>query len=1025
MADPQNGDGNTIPNPTTSGAYLPGAVEDRIYRFWKDGGWFASKVNKKKKPYTIVIPPPNVTGALHLGHALNNTIQDVLIRHHRQAGFEACWIPGTDHAGIATQSVVEKRLHREEGKTRHDFGREEMIQRIWVWKEEYEKRILGQLERLGCSCDWDRTSFTMSDTLSAAVRHVFIKLFRDGLIYRGQKLINWSPGLQTALSNDELVYKNVKAHFWHLRYPLKGKAPKGGPDAIEVATTRPETMLGDTAVAVHPDPRAELTKRLESSSETTREAAKARLDDAAAMKRLEAFAKLIGKEVELPLTGRTIPIIGDPILADPAKGTGAVKVTPAHDPNDYACGLRNNLPMINILNDDGTLNENVPEAYRGLNGPGAGRNKVVEDLTAGGFMLKIEDLEHEVAHCYRSHTVVEPYLSDQWFVKMQPLVELARNAVLEKRVKFVPPSREKLYLDWLDSTPDWCISRQIWWGHRIPVWYCAECGPEIKYGKDGQPLKIVGEAEPILPPDDNPHHEPTACPKCKSKKLVQDPDVLDTWFSSQLWPLSTLGWPEHTKDLDYFYPTSVLSTARDIIALWVARMIMMGEKFSGEFGKGPDERQPFHDVYIHSTIQDERGDIMSKSRGNGFDPVAAIDGRSDELHGEKDLPGVPKDRVEHYVAYGADALRFALMSMCTLGQDIKMAIERSERKAEKPKEPKADKEGGKGKGKGKGEKKGDKPLREFDVNIPRFEEGRRFCNKIWQASNGLVLAGLEDGFTPIDGVSPYLEDRWLAHRLRETVEAVTTAIRSYRFNEAADEIYRLFWNDYCSFYLEMIKPRLWGDDETAKSHARTTSVRTLDAMLRVMHPIMPFITEELWQRVRTVLEKSGASGLPAACIVAPWPEAKIIPQDADAAAAVKTAREIITALNTIRAEQTGLKDGTRFPKVIITGPASVKATLDSLQPLFAGMGKLTKAEQFEAGVDLSRPSFAAAAVVGPLEILVPLEGLIDVGAEKARLEKEIARVADFVKKLGGKLSNEKYTANAPADVVQKDRDTLA
>ena len=987
MADPQNGDGSPIPAQTTSGAYTPAAVEDRIYSFWKAGGWFASKVDSKKKPYTIVIPPPNVTGALHLGHALNNTIQDVLIRHHRQAGFEACWIPGTDHAGIATQSVVERRLHKEEGKTRHDLGREEMIARIWKWKEEYEKRILGQLQRLGCSCDWDRTAFTMSETLSAAVRHVFIKLFKDGLIYRGQKLINWSPGLQTALSNDELVYKNLKSHFWHLKYPLMGGTQEGV-DAIEVATTRPETMLGDTAVAVHPDPRAELTKRLESSSETTREAAKARLDDAAAMKRLETFAKLIGKEVELPLTGRTIPIIGDPILADPAKGTGAVKVTPAHDPNDYACGVRNNLPMINILNDDGTLNENVPETYRGLNGPGEGRKAVVKDLQAGGFMLKIEDLEHEVAHCYRSHTVVEPYLSDQWFVKMDPLVEMARNAVQEKRVKFVPPSREKLYMDWLDSTPDWCISRQIWWGHRIPVWYCADCGPEIKYGADGQPVKIVGEANPILPPDDNPHHEPKACPKCKSTKLVQDPDVLDTWFSSQLWPLSTLGWPEHTPDLDFYYPTSVLSTARDIIALWVARMIMMGEKFAGEFGKGADERQPFHDVYIHSTIQDERGDIMSKSRGNGFDPVAAIEGRSDELHGERDLgKDVPKDRIEHYVEYGSDALRFALMSMCTLGQDIKMAIERTERKAEKGTAPPA-------------------PLREFDVNIPRFEEGRRFCNKIWQASNGLVLAGLEDGFTPVDGLSPFVEDRWMAHRLREAVEAVTTAIRSYRFNEAADEIYRLFWNDYCSFYLEMIKPRLY-------------------AMLRIMHPIMPFLTEELWQRVRTVLQKSGAEGLPEACIVAPWPDASIIPQDDAAAAAVKTAREIVAALNTIRAEQAGMKDGLRFPKVMISGPASARATLDSLQPLFAGMGKLAKAETFDAGTDLPRPDFAATSVVGALEIFVPLEGLIDVAAEKARLEKEIARVADFVKKLGGKLSNEKYVSNAPADVVQKDRDKLA
>jgi valyl-tRNA synthetase len=986
------------------GAYEPAAVESAIYEFWDGNGLFTATVDREREPYCIVIPPPNVTGALHMGHALNNTIQDVMTRFHRQLGREALWVPGTDHAGIATQSVVERRLHEEEGKSRHDLGRTALVERIWAWKEEYEARILSQLRKLGCSCDWTRLAFTMDENLSAAVRHVFIKLFEDGLIYRGKRLINWSVGLRTALSNDELDYKDVNGSFWHLRYPL-ADGPVDGIDAVQVATTRPETMLGDTAVAVHPEPRKELEGRLKSSSESVREEAQKRLDDAEAMARLEAFAGLIGKEVELPLTGRRIPIIGDAILADPAKGTGAVKVTPAHDPNDYACGQRNNLPMINIIHDDGTLNDEVPEAYRGLFGQKQGRKKVVDDLDAGGFLIKTESHTHSVAHCYRSHTVVEPYLSDQWFVKMQPLVDLARDSVKNGHVRFIPESRERVFFNWLDSTPDWCISRQLWWGHRIPVWYNAD-DPNITIVRDadGEVVKIEGEAEPILPPSDDPDAAPTTCPRTGSTNLVQDPDMLDTWFSSQLWPMSVLGWPHKTDDFNYFYPTNLLSTARDIIALWVARMIMMGEKFAGELGKDAEHCKPFDDVYIHGTILDEHGDIMSKSRGNGFDPAVAIDGGSQEVHAPRKLHGLPKDRIEHFVAHGADAVRYALMGMCTQGQDIRLKVERTLKV-----------------------KKGRDGLPEYDVTIPRFEEGRRFCNKIWQASNGVVFANLQPGIEPPTGAPDALEDRWLADRLRRAITTVTDALRDYRLSDACDELYRLFWNDFCSFYLEVVKPRLRSEDAEVKSVAQQQLYCALDIQLRLMQPIMPHIAEALWQELTRFAADPGAdagTGKGHALCVGRWPEPDDLPADADARTAIDTARDVIAALNGIRAEQAAIGDRTPLPTVLITGNDAASA-YDVLRPSLDAIGTLARAESIDIGPGLAKPKLAASAVVRGFDIIVPLEGVIDLDAERARLTKEIDKVREFAAKLEKKLSNANYVDRAPADVVQRDRDQLA
>jgi valyl-tRNA synthetase len=922
-------------------------IEAKWYQYWEEHQCFHSEPDNRPS-YTIVIPPPNVTGALHMGHAVNNVIQDVLIRYHRMGGYNACWVPGTDHAGIATQSVVEKRLRQEEGKSRHDIGREALLAKIWQWKELYGNRIIGQLKRLGCSCDWQRTRFTMDDWLSYAVRYVFLELFAEKLVYRGKRLINWCPGCRTALSNDELVYETVDANFWEIRYPLEGQSD----EFITVATTRPETMLGDTAVAVN--------------SQDVR------------------YQKWIGKRCLLPLLNRPIPIIADDILADPKKGTGAVKVTPAHDPNDYACGQRNHLPMINILNDDGSLNDNAGP-YRGMSAAAA-RAKVLADLKAQNLLGKTHKLQHDVAHCYRSHDIVEPYLSNQWFVRMEPLVALARKAVLDGEVTFFPKKRAEDYLRWLDQTPDWCISRQIWWGHRIPIWYCTKCYPGIVLDERGEPNLVPETAQPILPQTSSRNACPEACPQCGNKKLVQDPDVLDTWFSSQLWPLSTLGWPEETQDLKYYYPTQVLVTARDIIALWVARMVMMGMKFRG--------LRPFAHVLINPTVQDERGDIMSKTRGNGVDPLKLIVGGSDHIQGKDAFGDIPADRIEHYPSYGCDALRYGLMTMASGDvQDIRLIVQRSLR-----------------------------PDKEYDVSLPVLEEGRRFCNKIWQACHGVIFANCQEAKI-VKKNSPHLEDIWLTDRLHHAVKGVSEMLDAYRLGEACEILYRFFWDDLCSWYLEIVKLRLWENDgKKSKQYAQTTLLKALHVFLRLLHPIMPHLSEELWHTLLPLLNAAGLEEKSENCIVAAWPEAKSYACDAQAVSVMELARGVTSAINNIRAEQKGIREGQKIPKVILT--AANAEQLDVLQPLFEGIKKLTKVEEIAATPDVAKPPHSAVRMVQNITLYLPLTGLIDLDAEKTRIAKDVAKIEEQIKQLENKLANPNYTGKAKAEVVERDRARL-
>jgi len=930
-------------------AYSAQNIENKWYKYWEERKYFHAEPDHREH-YSIVIPPPNITGALHLGHALNNTIQDVLIRFHRMKGRNTCWIPGTDHAGIATQSVVEKRLYQQEGKTRHDIGREALLQKILDWKEQFGHRIVNQLKKMGFSCDWDRLCFTMDDNLSLAVRTVFLQLFNEGLIYRGKRLINWCPGCRTALSNDELVHQDVDAKMWQIRYPIENSD-----QYITVATTRPETMLGDMAVAVH--------------------------------SKDERYTHLIGKNCILPLANRPIPIIADDLLANPEKGTGAVKVTPGHDPNDYNCGLRNQLPMMNILNEDGTLNENAGE-YEGLKVQEA-REKVLSDLKTLGLLGEIQDIVHPVAHCYRSDDIVEPYLSDQWFVKMQPLVEMARQAVVDGEVTFFPAKQTDDYLRWLDNTPDWCISRQIWWGHRIPIWYCRNCHPEIELSANGEPIVIPENAQPILPETAEKNSIPCSCPVCGKNNLIQDPNVLDTWFSSQLWPFSTLGWPNITNDLEYYYPTNVLVTARDIIALWVARMVMMGKKFL--------KQKPFSHVYIHGTIQDENGDIMSKSRGNGVDPVNIIDGGIAEIHGKAPFKQIPADRIEHYQAYGCDSLRYGLMSMSSgQGQDIKILIQRNLRNEKTT-------------------------LPHYDVEIPLFEEGRRFCNKIWQACHGVVFRNTEN-LQPQKEQSTALEDQWLNHKLHELIKSATTSLEEYKIGEMCNELYHFFWDDVCSWYLEIIKPRLWGEQgDASKEQAKWHLVKTMDTFLRMMHPIMPFLTEELWQTLKNQLPEH-TLGTEEACIIAPWPDATQFPTNKESLQIVELAREISAAINNIRAEQK-LKPSEKIAEAYIA--STNNAMLEKLQNLSIGVQKLTKVEKIYITSNMEKPDKTASRVLSDILVYIPLAGMMDIEKEKEKLNQEIHKLQEQIARLETKLANTEYTSKAPAQVVEKDRNKLA
>jgi valyl-tRNA synthetase len=852
--------------------YDPTKVEEKWYDFWETAKLFQADAKTARKSFTIVIPPPNVTGILHMGHALNNTIQDILIRSRRMRGFETLWIPGVDHAGIATQNVVEKKLATE-GKDRHQLGREALLKEVWAWKNDRESTIVNQLKKIGCACDWSRYRFTMDERLSAAVARVFTTLFRKGLIYRGNYIINWCPRCQTALSDEEAEHQPVSGRLYHIRYPFES-----GEGHIIVATTRPETMLGDTAVAVNPKD--------------------------------ERYAKLVGKQLELPLVARSIPIIAD-IHVDPKFGTGLVKVTPAHDPNDFEIGNRHGLPRVNVMAADGTMNDQAG-SYQGLDRFEC-RKKVVSDLEALGLLEKVEDHQHAVGHCYRCDTMVEPYLSTQWFVSMKKLAAPAIKAVKQGRVRFHPDRWTAIYFNWLENIRDWCISRQIWWGHRIPVWYCEDCN-EVNVDEKA----------------------PESCSSCGGNSLRQDEDVLDTWFSSQLWPFSTLGWPEKTEDLERFYPTSVLSTAPDIIFFWVARMIMAGLEFMDEV--------PFEDVYLHGVVRDETGRAMSKSRGNTIDPLEVID------------------------EFGADAMRFTLISIAATGTDLYLSRE-------------------------------------------KFHLGRNFANKLWNASR-FVLMNFPEDFAPQQEEAPEfsedeLAERWILSRLHTCATEVTGALDAFRINDAAGVIYNFIWHDYCDWFIELSKLRIEQSGEAAK-RTRWVLWHVLESSLRLLHPFMPYITEEIWQR----LPHQGES-----IYNRPWLEVVEDMAEPEAEKRMSLLQDVVTSIRTIRSEM-NVPPSKYAELAIIPADENMRQVVSSYGEMIKSLAKLEKISEID---EQGKPSASGIAVVGATELFVPLKGLIDLERERARLEKEVTRLRGVLEGLEKKLANRKFLENAPADIIEKDR----
>lgn len=860
---------------TISKVYDHRDVEARWYAWWRDNGYFKADAESEAEPFTIVIPPPNVTGSLHIGHALTLTIQDVLIRHKRMCGYNALWLPGTDHAGIATQMVVERELQKT-GVSRFDLGREKFIEEVWRWKAKYHARITKQTEALGASVDWSRERFTMDEGLSRAVREVFVRLYDEGLIYRDDRLVNWSPGCQTVISDLEVVYEERRGHLWHIAYPVAGSDRR-----LVVATTRPETMLGDTAVAVHPeDPR---------------------------------YADLVGLEVELPLTGRRIPIIGDAILVDPTFGTGAVKVTPAHDPNDFETGRRHGLPMITVIGFDAKMTADAPEPYRGLDRFDA-RKRVVADLEAAGLLVKVEDHTHKVGTCQRSGVVVEPMLSKQWYVKVEPLAKPAADAVRDGRTRIVPEAWEKTYFHWMDNIRDWCISRQLWWGHQIPAWTCAAC----------EQITVARE-------------DPSACAHCGSDALTQDPDVLDTWFSSGLWPFSTLGWPDDTADLRTFYPTSVMETGHDILFFWVARMMMLGLHFMGEV--------PFRTVLLHAMVRDEHGQKMSKTKGNVIDPLDL----SQEL--------------------GADSVRMCLASLAGAGRDIKLSVK-------------------------------------------QVEGWRNFVNKVWNACR-FALMNLED--YDAEAPSPKqrgLIDRWILSRLARVTDQVGAAMAALAINEAAQALYQFFWSELCDWYIELAKPVLYNTDDAAARHAtQHTLVRVLDEALRLLHPFIPFASEEIWQTLPLGVAR------PEALIVAPYPEPGERAVDEEAEAAVELLIAIVTGIRNIRGE---LNVPAGKPvAAVLRAPDEETALLLGRERLL--LEKLARLESVEIRTGAHRPKGAAMQLAGTVEVHVPLAGLIDFDDELARLDKAIAREEKGLAQVSRKLADARFVENAPAEIVEKER----
>ncbi len=961
--------------------YEAALAQGRWLKFWDENGYFNADPNPAKKPHTIMIPLPNVTGALHMGHCLNGTVQDLLTRWRRMQGYEALWMPGTDHAGIATQAVVERRMFEEEKLTRHDIGRPALVERIWKWKDQYEARILNQLKQLGSSCDWRRTRFTLDEVCSKAVRETFFKLFRDDLIFRGERLVNWDTHLQTAVANDEVFHETVKGHFWTFTYPLAD-----GSGTIAFSTTRPETMLGDTAVAVHPED--------------------------------ERYKKLIGKMIRLPLDGREIPIIADPILVDRNLGTGVVKVTPAHDYNDYACGLRHKLPLINLLSPDGSLNENA--------GKWAGRDRyearreVVAEMERLGHFISVEDRDIEQAHSDRSKTPVEPYLSDQWFVRMETLAENAMAVVRDGKVRFYPARYTKTYLDWLGEKRDWCISRQLWWGHQIPIWYCetaTEAEMKAAFG---------GNADVSYRP--NPHGGWLICSRTDlpadalgaAHSLRRDEDVLDTWFSSALWPHETLGWPEQTPELAYFYPTSVLVTSRDIITLWVARMVIMGLYNMGQV--------PFAHVHVHPKIQDGFGQTMSKSKGNGVDPLDLID------------------------KYGVDAVRFTMASLAGESQDVRLPVGYEcpacgEFIPQTIEHQKATPSGGAKPRlkcpKCKATPQYSSPWFTPDEGEPvartvsdRFEYGRNFCNKLWNAARFAMLnleAGvpnpdepdkvLAKAYTPgrvADG-DLRLEDRWILSRLATTVQNVTTLLGEYHFDAATRAIRDFTWNEFCDWYLEMIKARL--RDESTRTVAQRVLVTVLDNLLRTLSPFTPFICEELWQRLGEIAPERGLptpQPVAAAAMIAPWPTPPEGWRDLKLENRFARLQETIIAVRNVRAVY-GIASSVDLSLHVRCAPEIAT----QFQDVAAQFENLAKTCLKAAGVDVERPAGAASFSLSDADGYIPLAGVIDRAAELARQKKEAEKLKGFIVGHQKKLGNESFVAKAPLEVVAQVRETLA
>ena len=887
----------------------PRAIEPALYKVWQDGGYFhvpaSAVLEDGRDPYVIVIPPPNVTAALHMGHGLNNTVQDVLIRWRRMQGRATLWVPGTDHAGIATQNVVERSL-AQEGLSRQELGRDEFVQRVWDFVGTTGSTILDQLKAIGASCDWERTRFTLDDELARAVREVFVSLYERDLIYRGEYIINWCPRCLTALSNEEAEGAETEGHLWHLRYPFPdsaSNAAKSASDAgasavgqmddgrwyLTVSTTRPETMLGDTGVAVSPGDHR--------------------------------YTALIGAEVELPLTGRVIPIVADRHV-DPEFGSGMVKVTPAHDKNDFGIAGRTGLDIIDVMNPDGRMGDAAPEAFRGMDRFEV-RRMVLTALKTDGLFAGEDPHTHAVPHCYRCDTVVEPRLSEQWFVSMKPLAEPALAASKDGTITFTPPHWKRVYEHWMENIQDWCISRQLWWGHRIPVWYC-DCG------------------EVIVARDD-----PTTCTQCGGESLEQDPDVLDTWFSSQLWPLSVFGWPEDTDDVRAFYPGHTMVTAPEILFFWVARMIMMGYEFRGE--------APFTEVYLHGTVRDISGRKMSKSLGNGIDPLEVVE------------------------KFGADAMRFTIVSQCAVGTDISLDHENVE---------------------------------------AAFANGRNFANKIWNAGRFALMSLGDAPIQSHESIEGDLaeEDRWILSRLANATQEATRGLERFRLHEVADGLYHFFWGEVCDWYLELVKSRLNAEaDRSSREAARTTLVTVLDGAMRLLHPIVPFVTAELWSQ----LPWPDGSERPDDLIIAPWPKADDKDRCASTEEEMAGFQSLVTEVRRLRKEY-GVGEGKRISLLVNGGPDGF---LVSIQDRTAALEQLAKLGSVESGVG----SGVGANSVLPngAELFIPLGDVIDVEQERARMENEISRLGGVLVGVEKRLANEKFVTNAPEEVVRTARENAS